>query len=379
MNVNKKVLIIGGTGILSTDVCRQALKEGYEVFMFNRGTRSYNIESEAKLIICDVRKDSVKDIRKKIEGLYFDVVIDFLSMTVDHVQKSFKIIREKCDQYILISTATVYEKSSEDEIITEKTPIGNAKWDYSAKKVRCEKLVRSEYANYCKHYSIIRPYVTYSHTRIPYAIIPGQNWTFINRIKLGKPVLIWNHGEAICTITNTKDFAVGVVGVFMNPKAYGESFHITSDFRMTWKEVLEDTIEAIGMKVAIADKTNNEIVEHLPEYAGVLYGDKGTNMMFDNSKIKATVPEFNCKIPYREGVKNTIEYYLNHKEIQIVDYDWEGRIDWYLANYCYKGNKKIQEKLTLKTYGKLPLKSQYHYLINRYPLIGKINRLIRKA
>lgn len=375
--MNKNVLMIGGTGILSTDVCRRALSKGYDVYMFNRGTRRYNLEEQAKLILCDVRKNTVDEIKEKIKGLYFDVVIDFLSMEVAHVQKSFEIIKGQCYQYIFISSATAYEKSSEDEVITENTPIGNEKWDYAAKKVRCEHYIQKEYKKYCAEYTVVRPYVTYSHTRIPYAIIPGQNWTLINRIMLGKPVLLWNHGSAICTITNTKDFAVGVVGLFLNPRAYGEAFHVTSDFRMTWKGVLEETINAIGHKTEIVDKSVEDIVEHLPEYAGVLYGDKATNMMFDCSKLKEAVPEFNCRIPYSEGVKVTIQYYLDHKELQIVDYAWEGRMDWYLSKFCYPRHSKMQKMLTSKCYTGITLKERYHYLINRYPVIGKINSVLR--
>lgn len=375
--MSKNVLMIGGTGILSTDVCRRALSEGYKVYMFNRGTRKYNLESQAELIICDVRKNSVGEIKEKINGLFFDVVIDFLSMEVAHVQKSFEIIKGQCHQYIFISSATAYEKSSEDEVITENTPIGNEKWEYAAKKVRCERYIQSEYKKYCAEYTVIRPYVTYSHTRIPYAIIPGKNWTLINRILLGKPVLLWNHGSAICTITNTRDFAVGVVGLFQNPRAYGEAFHITSDFRMTWKEVLEETIAAIGHDTDIVDRSVEDIVAYLPEYAGVLYGDKATNMMFDSSKIKTAVPEFDCRIPYNEGVKTTIRYYMEHKELQTVDYDWDGRMDWYLSTYCYPKNSKMQKMLTAKSYGKITLKERYHYWINRYPLLGKINSVVR--
>ena len=375
-----KVLIVGGTGILSTDVCRKSLEKGYEVYTLNRGKRKYNIESGTNSIICDLRNDSIESIKRKIEGMYFDVVIDFLSMTVDHVQKIFKVIEKQCNQYIFISTATVYEKSNEEEIITEKTAIGNSKWEYAAKKVRCEKLVQEDYKKYCNEFTIIRPYVTYSHTRIPYAIIPSDNWTFINRVKLGKPVLLWNDGLAICTITNTKDFAVGVVGLFLNNKAYGEAFHITSDYRMTWREVLEDTIKAIGVNVHIANKTNEEIAMRLPEYRGVLFGDKGTNMRFDSSKIKEAVTEFNCKIPYEEGVKITIKYYMEHPEIQIVDYKWEGRIDRYLAKYCFKNNKQILKTLRLSHYNEnITLKNRYHYLINRYKILETINGILRRG
>jgi hypothetical protein len=53
-------------------------------------------------------------------------------------------------------------------------------------------------------------------------------------------------------------------------------------------------------------------------------GDKSHSMIFDNSKIKAAVPEFNCKIPFSEGVNDLAEWYqsdIASKEINVeLDY-----------------------------------------------------------
>lgn len=49
----------------------------------------------------------------------------------------------------------------------------------------------------------------------------------------GKPVLI-SGKDTKCTVTNSKEFAIAAVGLFMNPKAYGEAFHITAGSETTW-------------------------------------------------------------------------------------------------------------------------------------------------
>ena len=38
------ILIIGGTGTISTDISKQLLKEGHTVYLLNRGTRQAFIE-----------------------------------------------------------------------------------------------------------------------------------------------------------------------------------------------------------------------------------------------------------------------------------------------------------------------------------------------
>lgn len=371
-----KVLLIGGSGILSSEVCYQALNKGHEVYIINRGMRKYMIDSKAKLIIADVRKDDLESIQKAIKGLYFDVVADFLSLEVKHLQKHLEIVKKQCRQYILISSATVYAKKSESEIITEKTALGNKNWSYAYNKYLCEEYLRQKAANLGLEFTIVRPYVTYGKTRIPYALIPdGSYWTLANRIKLGKPVVIWDSGKNICTLTNTKDFAVGFVGLFLNRKAYGEDFHITSDYTYTWMDVLKIIGENLNCQPLVIDMKTQEIMDFLHEYKGVLTGDKATNMRFDNAKIKSVVPEFNAAIDFPNGIKETIEYFENQPAIRGIDYSWEGRMDWMIQKEIRRKNIKIDCKkiLTLKSYTeKITFQNKMKYTLSRHFVTRKL-------
>lgn len=377
------VLIIGGTGILSTDICALSVRKGYSVYILNRGKRSYVLNNDATLIKCDIRNESVEEISAKLGDIYFDVVIDFLTFNPAQMNKTLSCIKDKCNQYIFISSATAYEKASEDEIITEKTPIGNPKWDYAYQKSLSERFLAENYKSYVKNWTVVRPYVTYNETRIPYAIVAdGCYWALVNRINIGKPVILWDNGKAKCTITNTKDFAVGVVGLFCNEKAYSEAFHVTGDERLTWKGVLDAVIEANEKSADVIDMPTEEIVSILPEFKGILYGDKGTNMLFDNSKIKAVVPEFKTNIYFKEGIRDTLSYLNKQKEVQTINFMMEGRLD-YLCEKYYKKQKIIWNKSVLSIipfieHGQINnRKDRIKYFIGRNLLWYKLYLLIR--
>ena len=51
------ILIIGGSGILSTDFTRRCLDAGHAVYMVNRGKRTAFIDNRATLIIADWRNE----------------------------------------------------------------------------------------------------------------------------------------------------------------------------------------------------------------------------------------------------------------------------------------------------------------------------------
>jgi len=56
------------------------------------------------------------------------------------------------------------------------------------------------------------------------------------------------------------------------------------------------------------------------EAAGSLIGDKSNSVVFDNSKIKKLVPDFNCEVEYAEGLCRSLAWFENHPEFQTVDH-----------------------------------------------------------
>lgn len=373
-----KVLFIGGTGILSTDIVKLCVKKGYEVYIINRGNNNKELGQNAKFIIVDINKS--EEVKEKVSGMYFDVVIDFLSYTESQLKSKLQIFNGKCTQYIFISSATVYRKTKRGEKITEATEANNTEWDYSLDKIKCEKELEENYKKTEQKYTIIRPYVTYSERRIPYAVIPFQNWTLANRILNEKPIVLWDGGEARCTLTQTKDFAIGIVGLFLKAEAYGQAFHITSDYTLTWKEATEYIGKALGKQAIIANIPSDYIIDNMPEYKGVLKSDKGIDREFDNSKIKNIVPEFNAQIKFEEGIRETIKFYKENESRQTIDYLWDGRIDRLIKKY-YKENKisYAKKELTINAYKeKIKFADKVKYYFGKNAVLYKLVSIIRK-
>lgn len=76
-----KILLLGGTGILSSAVCDLALKKGMNVTTVNRGKRKEFLRDQADNIVADIRNESVDLLKEKICFQYYDVVVDFISYT----------------------------------------------------------------------------------------------------------------------------------------------------------------------------------------------------------------------------------------------------------------------------------------------------------
>jgi nucleoside-diphosphate-sugar epimerase len=363
--MNCKILIIGGTGTLSIDVVKLSLSKGHQVYILNRGNNVKSIPKSVKLLKADIKNSN--RVNEVIKNHHFDVVVDFLSYKINDLKNSLALLEKKCNQFIFISSACVYRRAEEDGIIKEDSPLINSNWSYSKDKVDCEEYLIGKCSESELKYTIVRPYITYGDTRIPYGIMPsyGWHWTLISRILNNKPVFLWDDGSAICTLTHTSDFAVGLVGLFNNNKAYNEAFHIVGDETISWESLLNLIGKLVNKKPIITKIPSNYVSSKLPHLKGMLLGDRSLNAVFDNSKIKKVVPEFITKTSLNRGVLQTINAYKENNYMKGIDYKWDAQMDKLIDSYLYNTSGSYR-KLKLIPYFKITFKEKTTYFLYRY-------------
>ena len=351
-----KILLLGGTGTLSFAVLKEALKHKITVSILNRGLNNRNIPSNINCIIGDFYTTSTW--KEKVVSADFDVIIDFLSRKPSDIERVYTILKNNCKQYIFISSACVYRRAKEDFPIRENSPKPNKDWNYNIDKYKCELKLRELAKNAKSYYTIIRPYITYDDERIPLGISPAYKYhkMIIERIKAGKPWFIWDGGNAVSTVTYTGDFAIGVVGLFLNEKARNEDFHITSDFYYSQKDIVKMLFAKLNMPFNVINISSSNIASILPEYKGLLLGDRALDAKFDNSKIKNAVPN----LIFKTSLSNGLDYVLTklEKEKPIYDYQFEARIDKLL--------NKNGAKVSFVKYPEAKRNSKREYLLFRY-------------
>lgn len=329
-----KLLVLGGTGILSTAVVNEALNLGFEVTMINRGNNRNLINPLAKLIKGDIRNNP-EGIRDSLLGERFDAVIDFLIWNIEQLKLSLSLFSDIASQYIFISSAQAYNTSI-NGLLTEESELVQPLWKYSVNKVKSEQYLM----NFCKEkplkYTIIRPGVTYGDTRIPYGMYPkmGMHWTIVERIKAGKPIVTWNNGNNRLNLTRSEDFAKGAVGLVGNSLAFNQIFNVVGDNIYSWKEVLLTLGRIINKEVIMLDVP-------VDFYAKYLYGDKkemliggrATDLICSNMKLKQAVPSFKTNYSLEEGLQKTIEAYKYNNYFKGIDYEYDALLDRITHDY----------------------------------------------
>ncbi len=326
-----KILLIGGTGTISSAITRQLAETEHEVFLLNRGNHNDEIPENVKVIIADINNE--EDTAGKLVGMKFDAVCDFIGFVPSQLERDYRIFAGKTKQFLYISSASAYHKPVRDYRISEATTLANPYWEYSRNKIACEEFLFKMYRENGFPVTIIRPSHTYCERSVPLGVHGDKgSWQVLKRMLEGKPVLIHGDGTSLWTLTWNEDFAKAFIGLLGNPHAIGEAFQITSDESVTWNQIYQSIADALGVELK-PYYAASDLLDALGPYdfKGGLIGDKSNSVVFDNTKVKHAVPGFTAVVRAEEGIRRTVEYVLSHPELQEEDPEFDAWCDKVIA------------------------------------------------
>lgn len=324
-----RILLIGGTGTISSAITRQLAAAGHDLWLLNRGNRKNEVPGNVKQVICDI--DNEAEVLRQIGDKMFDAVCEFIGFLPSQVERDLRLFRGRTRQYVYISSASAYNKPARSHIITEGTSLANPYWQYSRDKIACEALLMKEYRENGFPATIVRPSHTYCERAVPVSVHgPKGSWQVLKRMLEGKQVLVHGDGSSLWTLTWNEDFARGFIGLLGNPKAIGEPFQVMSDEQLTWNQVYQCVANALGVAFKPYYVPSDFLATTSPkEYdlLGNLIGDKAVTVAFDCTKLKRAVPGFEATTRFDEGVRRCVEYILAHPELQTEDPEFDAWCD----------------------------------------------------
>jgi nucleoside-diphosphate-sugar epimerase len=321
-------LFIGGSGIISSACCRLAVQRGLDLYVLNRGaTQLRPLPAEVKILHGDIREQA--SVRQALGDHEFDVVVNWIAFTPEHIETDLKLFRGRVGQYVFISSASAYQTPPSRVPVTESTPLNNPYWQYSRDKIACEDRLVRAYREEGFPATIIRPSHTYDRTLVPsYA-----GWTLVQRIRQGKEVVVQGDGTSLWTVTHSDDFAKGFVPLLGNTRTLGEPFHITSDDVLTWNQITMILAAAAGAEAKIVHVPSDAIAAADPIWGPALLGDSAHSMIFDNSKLRSVVPDYVATITLEQAAPEIIAWHDQDPSRQNVDPDLDALMDKLVATY----------------------------------------------
>lgn len=299
------VLILGGTGLISTAITKQLLKRGDSVTHYNRGVTPARFEGEVRVINGNRYDRPAFEEQMKNEGPW-DVVIDMICYHPEDAKALGRVVKGKTKQVIFCSTVDVYGKPATELPYTEDEPLGGVT-DYAKNKIVCEELIAEDGKEGRYQTTIIRPACTYGEGGNIIHTFGWESW-YLDRLRQGLPVIQFGDGTSVWVWCHVDDCATAFTGACLNEKAFGNAYHATSDELLTWNRSHEIICEAMGWPAPKLIYIPIDLLyEAAPEASSISKFNFAHNNFYDNSKAKNDLG-FTCSVPFSEGCKRTIEH-----------------------------------------------------------------------
>jgi nucleoside-diphosphate-sugar epimerase len=286
-----KVLLIGGTGLISTAIVDQLVARGDEVTVFNRGVSEWRIPKNVKAI--HGSRWDYPAFEAEMAQHTFDAVIDMVAFAPENADSLLRAFVGRTKHLVVCSTVCVYGGPLTKLPATDEEPhrpVG----DYGKNKSRIESTLLAANGKGGLFTTILRPSFTTGEGTTASGLLFDDSTP--DRLRRGLPVIVMDDGKAAWAIAHVSDVARGFVNSLLNPKAYGQAYHLTSDEHTDWNGVFQALTEAVGGKFIPVHIPTDWLYAQAPHRAvGVKYIFQFPSV-FDNSKaakdlgFKTTVP-----------------------------------------------------------------------------------------
>lgn len=368
----RRVLILGGAGIIGKGLAEECVNMGYRVTIVRRGTSPVAQLSDAvtEVVSLDVH---AKGALTSLSDRTWDTVIDLVSFSPGQLQSVFDSLHANCSQYIFVSSATVFDDPGAG-LITENSPRITHGWQYPLQKIACERLLEQAAARFSLPTTIVRPYITYADNRLPLGV--WESGEILGRIAGGWPVPIGAEiSSAATTLTHTKDLATCLVGLIQNPKAMNEDFNVVVGKATTWQAIYEGVATAFGEALLPSKASVEALVGAFPELRGKAQ-DRTLDRKFDCSKLRDAIGNLPEPQQFQMDPHSIREFYAAN-EIGGIDYFTMGRQSELIKRHSRTGGEIKAEKQLQAHLRRQSFHAYSRYKVGASPNLRRLVRLAR--
>jgi nucleoside-diphosphate-sugar epimerase len=303
-----RVLIIGGTGLISTGIVKHLHARGVsDVAMLNRGQRENTLQSTVKHISGD--RNDFAAFEKHFAGAgaeKYDVVIDMICFTPEQAESDVRAFGGRCGQFIFCSTVCTYGGKIPPHVLVDETFPQEPVSDYGRNKVACEQTFLRAHESGKFKTTIVRPSCTYGPggRLIDNLEYDPPTW---DRVERGLPVLCSGDGLGLWVATHRDDVGKLFAYAAGNPKTYGQAYNATRDEQFTWRDFYREAAAAVGKSANVLFMSADWIIAHDPKRFALLREITRYHGAYSSEKAKRDVPEFRCEIGFQDGAAQTLE------------------------------------------------------------------------
>ncbi len=297
-----KVLIIGGTGLISTSIVNQLVLRGDDVTVYNRGITERRIPGSVKVITGDRWKYG--EFENQMKNYTFDAVIDMVAFDPENARSVLRAFSGRTGHIVVCSTVCVYGGPMTKLPARDDEPHRFVS-DYGRNKSMIESILLEADGKAGMRVTALRPSQTTGEGAVANGILFDDS--LVDRIRKGLQVIVHDNGRTRWAIAHVSDVANGFVNSLQNPRAFGHAYHLTSSEHTTWDGVYNELGKAAGAMPDIVHIPTDWLYSAAPRRSvGVKYIYQ-YDSIFDNTKAEKDL-NFKTTVPLMETFRRQIHW-----------------------------------------------------------------------
>ena len=293
-----RVVVIGGTGNISTGVVKALLQWGHEVTVFNRGLHRDILPKGVRYLRGD-RKN-----REAFEGLMqaekFHAAIDMICYEPEDAESDVRAFRG-VKHFINTSTVATFGGPLAEVPTSETSPLRPV-IPYGHKKVACDNIVWEARRRGDLPVTIFKPAHTWGQGVPVLRQFGWQDHRWVDRLRQGLPILIADGGVTVWSYCHSDDAGVAYAAALGRERCIGQDYILTSPKYRTWLEYTEGVAAGLGCKATLVNAPTDFLLKVLPENTPLLASEARWNRLYDLSTIRRDIPEFDPRITLEESI-----------------------------------------------------------------------------
>ncbi|MBF0476878.1 MAG: NAD-dependent epimerase/dehydratase family protein [Deltaproteobacteria bacterium] len=298
----EKLLIIGGSYFAGRVFIEKLLeRKKFDIFVFNRGNLPLNYNGVTEIVGDRERPEQISAL---IPALNWTAVIDFCAYTPGHIRSMIGSLAGPVDQYIFISTTTIYAETNDlpvpesaDKVSAPQPELGPyATYGLDKWRAECELAALSHTNDF--HHTILRPAIIYGR----YNYAPRESY-FFDLIENDRTIIIPETGLPLFSFLWVEDLASLILKCLHNDRVFDGSFNICGPELVSYRRLVEVLETISGRRLAIEKLPSSDI-----DQCGIpLPFPLDQHIIYSCEKIReATGFRFT---PFAEGMRETWQYY----------------------------------------------------------------------
>ena len=295
------VLIIGGSYFLGRTFVEELRKHpDYAIYVMNRGNAPLDVDGVEE-IVCD-RHDAFS-IGGLVPDMEWHAVVDFCAYEADDIDLLLYNLPGSVQQYIYISTSTVYQNSLElpmkEDAPPLTGPLPGPHGDYAYKKWLGELKLREVCGERGIAHTSLRPAFIYGQ----YNYAPRESY-FFDLIAQDRPIVVPPPPQALFSMVSVWDVANVCIGCLGNEKVFNGAFNVAAEELISYDRLIEVLEEITSRKLDVQRMPVAEI-----DGRGIPLLFPLEEQLIYSGRLLQDILGFTY-MPFAEGMRRTYNWYF---------------------------------------------------------------------